>query len=356
MEAAIAALGADSIHARGLQEALRIAGRRASCLPLWSGWSRASSWNGPGRECQEFKTSQDKATAQKAVHEAEVAEGERRVAQLEVEVSKPVGEVPPQVSILQGQIDALIRERDAGRAKTTEGKPSAWGQVLLFVDAHRSSGIGGLVKRPELRFAERNRVREPRIGQSDWCLIGQGAGQVAKVGRGSVVEGQSRSMMSNLIEQSKRCCLSFRRSIDIAELIGALHGLRGVRPGPPLDPPPNPASCPDDVLESLEADLAKIIRRTTSLWCAERQVGSSRAELMESACTHSHPEAPHDLFRTGHPNCRCVATDSQHWQAETQTQCHIWMLQSPNQNQCHCYRPFGLMTNHSGSAHGVGCS
>ena len=42
------------------------------------------------------------------------------------------------------------------------------------------------------------------------CLIGQGAGQVAKVGRSSVVEGQSRSaMMSDLIEeQSKRRCLS----------------------------------------------------------------------------------------------------------------------------------------------------
>ena len=158
------------------------------------------------------------------------------------------------------------------------------------VDGDRSSFLStptdlqeleGWFKRPELRFAERNRVREPRTGQSDWCLIGQGAGQVAKVGRGSVVEGQSRSMMSNLIEeQSRRCCLSFRRSIDIAELIGARYGLREVRPGPPFDPPPNPASCPDDVLASLEADLTRIIRRTTSLWCAERQVGSSRAELV----------------------------------------------------------------------------
>ena len=34
------------------------------------------------------------------------------------------------------------------------------------------------------------------------CLIGQGAGHVAKVGRGSEVEGQSRSaMMSDLIEE-----------------------------------------------------------------------------------------------------------------------------------------------------------
>ena len=34
-------------------------------------------------------------------------------------------------------------------------------------------------------------------------------------------------------------------------------------------------------------------------------------------CTHSHPEEPHDRFRTGHPKCRCVAKGSQHWQAET---------------------------------------
>ena len=65
----------------------------------------------------------DKATAQKTVHEAEVAEGDCRFAQLQMEALKPVGEVLPQVSILQGQIIALIRERDAGCTMTdSEGQ------------------------------------------------------------------------------------------------------------------------------------------------------------------------------------------------------------------------------------------
>ena len=55
----------------------------------------------------------DKATAQKRVHEAEVAEVERRLAQLQVEATKPVGEVPPQVSVLQGQIDSGTRRRSS---------------------------------------------------------------------------------------------------------------------------------------------------------------------------------------------------------------------------------------------------
>ena len=69
---------------------------------------------------------QDVIDAQKAAHEAEVAEGERRSASLQVEASGPVGKVLPQVSVLQGQIDALIRERDAGRAASeSERQPRA---------------------------------------------------------------------------------------------------------------------------------------------------------------------------------------------------------------------------------------
>ena len=64
-------------------------------------------------------------------------------------------------------------------------------------------------------------------------------------------------------------------------------------------------------------------------------------------CTHSHPREPHDRFRTGHPNCRCVATGSQHWQAQRLLQCQTWMLQWPrNQPKCPC--PRGLMRNHRG--------
>ena len=115
----------------------------------------------------------DKATAQKKVHEGEVAEGERRLAQLQAEASKPA-ELPPQVSTLQGQIDALIRERDAGRSvlefreeRQVDGVRTALHRSNP-ADAHRSSGIGSVVEQPELRFAECNRVRERRARRSDW--------------------------------------------------------------------------------------------------------------------------------------------------------------------------------------------
>ena len=96
---------------------------RAGCFQFRSGWSRArNSWNGPGRVSR-AQDVLDKATAQKTVHEAEVAEGDCRFAQLQMEALKPVGEVLPQVSILQGQIIALIRERDAGCTMTdSEGQ------------------------------------------------------------------------------------------------------------------------------------------------------------------------------------------------------------------------------------------
>ena len=111
LEAAIAARGEDSVHANCLHAALRIPRARSTLSPVAE---RVES-------CKKFldRARQrviDKATAQKRIHEKEVAEGERRLAQLQAEASKPA-EVPPQVSLLQSQIDVLIRERDAGRSE-----------------------------------------------------------------------------------------------------------------------------------------------------------------------------------------------------------------------------------------------
>ena len=98
LEAAIAALGADSVHARGLQEALRIA-RNKSRLPSVA--ERVESCKKFLERVSRAQDVIDKATAQKAVHEAEETEGERRLAQLQAEASKPVGEGLPQVSALR---------------------------------------------------------------------------------------------------------------------------------------------------------------------------------------------------------------------------------------------------------------
>ena len=99
-------------------------------------------------------------------------------------------------------------------------------------------------------------------------------------------------MMSDLIEeQSKEALFEFRRCIDIAELIGARYGLRGVRvgeasnPSPPFDAPPNPALCPDDVLARLEADLTRIDSSDDEplVRGATGRIVSRRVGLMESA-------------------------------------------------------------------------
>ena len=149
VEAAIAA-GADSFHAQGLQEALRIA-RNKSRLPSVS--ERVES-------CKKFlerRTSSTRPPPRKQFTRQRLPRGERRLAQLQAEASMPVGEVLPQVSALQGQIDA-------GRAETAERR-SKWmgtGAPLCqsnSTHAHRSSGVGGVVKRQELRSEECNRVR-----------------------------------------------------------------------------------------------------------------------------------------------------------------------------------------------------
>ena len=107
MEAAIAALGVDSVHAKGLHEALRTA-RERSKLPPAERVESCKKFLDRAKRVVRAQDVIDKATAQKKVHEEEVAEEERRLAQLQAEASK-ISEVPPQV-VLQGQIDALIRE------------------------------------------------------------------------------------------------------------------------------------------------------------------------------------------------------------------------------------------------------
>ena len=103
-----------------------------------------------------------------------------------------------------------------------ESKPSGWGQVLqLSTQFHPSTDPQDLEGWLSDRNCDlRNAIQfgNPGLVSQIGCFIGQGAGQVAKVGRSSVVDGQSRSaMMSDLIEkQSRRCCFEFRRSIDIA--------------------------------------------------------------------------------------------------------------------------------------------
>ena len=121
LEAAIAALGGDSIHAKGFREALRIARARSKLPPVSERVEPCKKFLDRAR--QRVVRAQDviDKAAQKNSHDEEVAEGGRRLAQLQAEV-----EVPPQVSVLQGRIDALIRERDAGRTVLESERRDKW--------------------------------------------------------------------------------------------------------------------------------------------------------------------------------------------------------------------------------------
>ena len=145
---------------------------------------------------ERVRTSSTRLVNQKAVHEAEVKASWRSA------------------STGVGQIDALIRERDAGRAQTAERQGKWMGTGPPCVEAippmpTDPQELEGWSSDPNCDLRNAIEFGSGIVGKIG-CLIGQGAGQIAKVGRGSVVEGQSRSaMMSDLIEeQSKRRCLS----------------------------------------------------------------------------------------------------------------------------------------------------
>ena len=157
----------------------------------------------------------DKALSQKAVHEAGVAEGERRLATLQAEAAQPVPVGISHVAELQQQIDAMVRERDAMRASPVKdgkwtGNGPSHAENIPAMATDRRDLEGWLSDRNcELRnvmeFGEVGLV--VHIGG----LVGQGATQLGLLGRDRDVpmEGQSRSaLMSSLIDdQAKRRCL-----------------------------------------------------------------------------------------------------------------------------------------------------
>ena len=210
----------------------------------------------------------------------------------------------PQVSVLQGQIGALIRERDAGRAETAEGRSKWMGTGPPCVEAippmptdpqelDRWLSDRNCDLRNALEFGNPGLVSQ--IGCLDWpgsWPSREGWSQFC--GRGSVQIRNDVRFDRGAIEEA---LFEFRRSIDIAELIGARYGLRGVRvgeasnPGPPSVAPPISELCPDDVLASLEADLTMLdssddeplVRDTTG------RIVSRRVGLMESASSSVCP-------------------------------------------------------------------
>ena len=156
----------------------------------------------------------DKATAQKKIHEEEVAEGERRLAHLQAE---KLVEVLPQVSALQSQIDALIGERDAGRSELKSQRRDKWmgeGPPCIETIPPMPTDLQDLEGWLSDRNCDlRNAIEFGNAGLVGQIgiLIGQGASQFGSLGRDAPMDGQSKSsLMSSLIDvaKAKRRCIS----------------------------------------------------------------------------------------------------------------------------------------------------
>ena len=132
LEAAIAVLGGDNVHAKDLQEAFRVARSKTKVPPISERVEACKTFVEKAKKrVQRAQEVMDKALAQRIVHEEEVAEVERRLALLQAEVATPGPDPIVQVTQLQQQTDSLVRERDALRANAVaatvpQDKPAQW--------------------------------------------------------------------------------------------------------------------------------------------------------------------------------------------------------------------------------------
>ena len=145
---------------------------------------------------------------QRAVHEKEAAEGERKLLLLQADAALPVPDATTQVTQLQQQIDILARERDALRATPVPGaspqdKNGKWSaENIPAMPTDLQDWTGWIID----RNCELWNARE--VGDADLVakiggLIGEGATQLGLLGRDRDVpmDGQSRSaLMSGLNE------------------------------------------------------------------------------------------------------------------------------------------------------------
>ena len=233
LEAAIAVLGGDNVHAKGLQEALRVARSKTKVLPISERVEacklfveRAKKWS--SERAQEVM---DKAHAWRIVHEEEVAEGERRLALLQAEVATPGPDPNVQVTQLQQQIDSLVRERDALRANAVaatvpQDKPVQWmGNGPPSVEnvppmPTDLQDLEGWLSDRNCELRNAMEFRNPGLVGQIGPLIGQGARQleISRDQSNVPMNGQGRSsMMAALIDQAD----SKRRCIEATQLDGS---------------------------------------------------------------------------------------------------------------------------------------
>ena len=118
LEIAISVLGEDNSHARPLLEALKVAKMQATVLPIQDRINACKAYLERARKrVARADAVIARALEQKSIFDGEVADGEKRLQELQLEEAQhPVLAPLPKVAELQQQIDDLVRERELLRA------------------------------------------------------------------------------------------------------------------------------------------------------------------------------------------------------------------------------------------------
>ena len=225
------------------------------------------------------------------MHEAEVTEGERRLALLQAEAAQPAPVGICHVTELQQQIDALVRDREALRASpvkdgkwTGNGPPSAENIPAMLTD--RQDLEGWLSDRCDLRnameFGE-------RIGGSSVVWSDR-----ERPGFGCWVETATSPWTANPDQLSCQVLSTTKpsggvwaqcRGVGHSELINSRHGLRGVRVGEASNPGPARERNLEEIFSELEAVLTWLdssdeepLVRPVSGWNVVRRVSDAASE------------------------------------------------------------------------------
>ena len=151
-----------------------------------------------------------RALEQKSIFDEEVADGEKRLQELQLEEAQaPVLAPLPKVAELQQQIDDLVRERELLRASQSrkhsgqlcvDGPPCVKDVPPIPQDCAELEGWisdRNCDLRNALKFGNTGTITQ--LG----TLLSQGIAQLSRVSKDVVMDGQSRSsLMESVIEES----------------------------------------------------------------------------------------------------------------------------------------------------------
>ena len=131
LESAISVLGEDNKHARALLEALKVAKMQATVHPIQDRINACKAYLERARKrVARADAVIARALEQKSIFDGEVADGEKRLQELQLEEAQgPVLAPLPKVAELQQQIDDLVREREllrASQSRIPREHPGQW--------------------------------------------------------------------------------------------------------------------------------------------------------------------------------------------------------------------------------------